>query len=825
MSSTIEQPETTSRPSRYGSALLFALMVSAVVLVMSWALSEELVYQESVTLDQAMDEELKKLSNTIISDFQYQITALERMAQRWEVAGGTPRPQWDSDAKHYVEDFAALTTVEWVDKTYHVRWIEPLLGNEEAMGLNIAFNEERKKALAGAAEKQVITITPPLDLVQGYRAVISYLPLHVNDSFDGFIVGIYNTDKFSDEFLPKVILNRLHFSLHDGEKLIFQNHGAPIMDLPHARQTMMPLLNRSWTLRISPKDVLISEHRTVLPKLTLIIGAVLSLLMGFASYSAIKSNRQSRVLRRQTDALEESEQRISAILETAPDGIISCDKEGMITSANDAMQILFGYDRDELIGKPVTTLIPDRFHTHHDDYVSDYVDRGAAKIMSPGREVYGRHKDGHEFPLEIGLSKARLTDGTVRAVATIRDITEKKKTYLQQQREQNILEQIYLSSSESSLGFDERMQRILEAGCEYYGLTLGIISHIEGDNYSVMHVSENDELESGHRFKLGDTYCAFTYGKDDSTAYHHVRHSEISKHPCYQNLKLESYIGTTIHANGQAYGTLNFTSSEPRTEPFSEREKSFLKLMAQWVGFEIARNQLIEQLTDSNEELERFAYVCSHDLQEPLRMISSFSEKLEEHLLESLADDEKGKKYFHFVTDGAKRAQALIKDILVYASVDREMKAPETFEMSEIVDVARDNLAASLEQSSGEITTDKLPSIHAHKTQIYQLVQNLINNGLKYQKPDAKPSVHVGVEDTSSHWQFSVKDNGIGMEPQHLAKIFDVFQRLHRKEEYSGTGVGLSICKKIVERHGGEIWVESEPGKGSVFHFTIAKTG
>lgn len=241
------------------------------------------------------------------------------------------------------------------------------------------------------------------------------------------------------------------------------------------------------------------------------------------------------------------------------------------------------------------------------------------------------------------------------------------------------------------------------------------------------------------------------------------------------------------------------------------------------VALEQERELFIEQLTDSNEELARFAYVCSHDLQEPLRMVRSFSERLQEHLADSLKDDAKGQKYFNFVIDGAARAQALITDILTYSSISNDTQALETVNLTSIVNTIKADLLAGNSNKKGAVTFDALPSLQGNKTQLFQLFQNLISNALKYQKPDTLPQVHISVEDHDSHWVFAVRDNGIGMEERHLTKIFEVFQRLHGKAKYVGTGVGLSICKKVVERHGGAIWVESEKGIGSTFYVKLLK--
>ncbi len=373
-------------------------------------------------------------------------------------------------------------------------------------------------------------------------------------------------------------------------------------------------------------------------------------------------------LRKAEECLKKSnEVRLNAIHEAAPSGILTTDRNGVITSVNKKITNIFGYEESEIIGKKIEILVPQEIHQQHEAEVADFAKSGTKRVMANGRDVLGVRKDRTTLPLEIALNRFTLPNGLIQVVASIVDISDRK-------------------------------------------------------------------------------------------------HAE------------------------------------------EEREA------------------LIERLTDSNEELERFAYVCSHDLQEPLRMIRSFSEKLQSHISDKLIDDEKGIQYFKFVTDGAMRAQDLIEDILSYSSIDRDTLRHEEFYTVDIVKSVIDNLRVNLEEQKGSITFDELPVLIGNKAQFYQLFYNLINNSLKYHKPNFKPHIHISALSNNTHWKFSIRDNGIGMEQRHVKKIFEVFQRLHSSDEYSGTGIGLSICKKVVERHGGRIWVESAPGAGSTFYFTLPKS-
>lgn len=224
------------------------------------------------------------------------------------------------------------------------------------------------------------------------------------------------------------------------------------------------------------------------------------------------------------------------------------------------------------------------------------------------------------------------------------------------------------------------------------------------------------------------------------------------------------------------------------------------------------------ELARSNEELRQFAFVASHDLKEPLRTITSYLQLIEARYTDQLDDD--GREFIGFAVKGAARMKNLIEDLLVYSRVDRRERTITSVTVEAVLDEACQSLATSIQEAEATITHDHLPEIQADHRLLLQLLQNLLSNAIKY-RGSHPPKIHIGVKQQPTEWVFCVQDNGIGIERQYLETIFVIFKRLHNQHEYSGTGIGLAVCKKAVEIHGGRIWAESEPGVGSTFYFTI----
>lgn len=233
-----------------------------------------------------------------------------------------------------------------------------------------------------------------------------------------------------------------------------------------------------------------------------------------------------------------------------------------------------------------------------------------------------------------------------------------------------------------------------------------------------------------------------------------------------------------------------------------------------------SREEAQAALQRSNAELEQLAYVASHDMQEPLRMIASYLQLIERRYADRLDAD--GHEFIGYAVDGAKRMQALINDMLAYSRVGTKGRAPAPVESATIMKIVREHLRLAIEEAGAEIELGELPRVHGDGAQLVQLLQNLVSNALKFRGP-APPRIRVECSTDAQGWCFSVRDNGIGIAPEHVERIFGMFQRLHARSAYPGTGIGLALCKRIVERHGGRLWVEPADGGGSVFRFTLPR--
>lgn len=301
------------------------------------------------------------------------------------------------------------------------------------------------------------------------------------------------------------------------------------------------------------------------------------------------------------------------------------------------------------------------------------------------------------------------------------------------------------------------------------------------------------------------------------------REKHISQRETYFHKPFKREMGTGLDLYCKRKDGTEF-SAEISLNPLQTNEgiwvSSVIRDITERKKVEIKLNEYTIELEKKNEEIEQFAFIVSHDLQEPLRTVSNYINLFEKQCKNKL--DKNSDKYLDYITEGIKRMQLLISDLLQYSRIGNEKSITEIDCNKVLVEVLKD-MAASIKESNAEIKSEQLPTIKGYPD-LKSLFQNLISNAIKFRKKNTQLIINIAVQSKDEEWLFAIKDNGIGIDNVYYGKLFKAFQRLHSQQEYPGTGIGLAQCKKIIELHGGKIWVESEPSVGSIFYFTISKT-
>jgi PAS domain S-box-containing protein len=516
------------------------------------------------------------------------------------------------------------------------------------------------------------------------------------------------------------------------------------------------------------------------------VSAGLNVLGEELEFAISSQKKYSDDLERINTLLSQSNEKIRTIFDNAPDAIIATNLDHKITEWNKAAEAMYKYTREEIIGRSIDDII-------QSEHILPLTRKKAEEEMKKTglwkEELY--QASPRKEKMTVLSSTSLLKDGNGIALGYLevnRDITEIRKT-------------------EKQLGEIDKLYHLLVNEVADYAIILldtkgNIVSwnkgaekikgytedEIIGKHFSVFYTDEEKEkgipLAAMEATKREKKYVCegWRVRKDKSLFWADVVITEL------------------VDAEGNLKGFVKITRD------LTERKK--------------AENEILkrtEELKRSNAELEQFAYVASHDLQEPLRMITSYVQLIEKHYKDKL--DKDANDFIHFAVDGANRMQTLIYSLLDYSRINR-IKPFESIDLDDVLQEVMKDLSVSIKESKAKIIWDKLPEIYGDKVLIGQLFFNLIANAIKF-KGDRTPEINISYKKLNGNYVFAVKDNGIGIKKEYCEKIFVIFQRLHSKDKYPGTGIGLAICKKIVERHEGKIWVESELNKGSTFYFTI----
>jgi PAS domain S-box-containing protein len=713
--------------------------------------------------------------------------------------------------------------VRAADRSEHVsvHYIEPFQENEAALGYDVYSQGTRREALDRARDTGRPVATGRINLVQekGQQfGVLVFLPVYRNglphDSLEerrrnlqGYMVGVLRAGDVLESFMKDaeeegIVHRLLDDSAPPGERVLFEcehvlDGGGFVLEEKGLfggsarlkREVSIPFGERQWRFEIHAGQRFVAQHRSESAWLILAAGLLLTSLIGaFVLVVSGRGGMLRRLVAERTAALQESEARLLAAQQIAQMGNWEWDIVNDRLWWSDEIHRIFEVEPRAFVGTYEAFL--QRVHPEDREFVARSVNEALYegkpyaidhRILSPD----GSEKVVHERA-EVRFDAAGRP---MRMLGTVHDITERKQVEAKLRR----------------LG-DEMNVVLQSAGEGIYGTDLkGRVTFANAAAARLLGWKQDELL-----------------GQMSHEAFHHTRSDETPYPPAECPIYRTAMDGEQRKVENDLFWRKNGSSFPVQYVASPRREGD--RIIGTVVVFEdiTDRKRAEEELQRSNAEFKQFSYAVSHDLQEPLRGVINFLSLLERRHKDRLEAD--AQEYIQFAVDGARRMSDMIRDLLEFSRVQTRASEPEPVNTEETVRTAIDNLSAAIAETGAEVVVGGgLPVVMGNAAQLTRVFQNLIGNGIKYRDSSRSPKVTVDVESSGGKWLFSIADNGIGIEPQYFDRIFGVFQRLHGREEYEGTGIGLAVVKRIVEQHGGRIWLESEPGKGSTFKFTLGK--
>jgi PAS domain S-box-containing protein len=760
-----------------------------VIALSSLYLYNSLKQKEESFVKGIIEEESKKIELLLLSQTNDKLLALKRMAQRWESAGGTPEKQWQEDAANYTNQLKGLKTIEWVDSTYYVRWAEPLKGNEAAIGLNILFDKEREKALKGATEIDSITLTPPLDLVQGYKAFIAYAPIKINGRFNGFMVGIFAIDEFFTSALTTEAEYNYTTSLQSEGKVFFKHGADERLDSDLTVQRTLSIYDKQWVLSITPTNKFVKSQLTSLPLIILIAGLIIAVLLALTI-------RYILISRIRSGYLADSNRLNTAVLSSSAYLIIATDENGKVIVFNKAAETSLGYSSQEIIGKQTPAI------WHDEDEVINRARELSiefGKNIEPGFDVFTYkarldgaeshewtfiRKDGSTFPGNLTATPLISKNGEITGyLGVVENITRR------------ILEQTERMLQQQAL---ETSEETFRSAMEHASIGMALVS------------------TTGRWLKVNKALCdSLGYDKEDLLA----NDFQSITHPDDLEQDLE-YVRQVLE------GEINTYQMEKRYYHHNGRIIwALLNVSLVKDGFGTP-NYFIAQIQDITEqkEIERmkseFISIVSHELRTPLTSIRGSLGLM----IGTMAKDipEKANRLIEIAHKNSERLILLINDIL---DIDKVASGQMRFDMKpeflgnlihQAVD-ANQSYAEKFGVTIAPANVNAELEIKVDSARFIQVLSNLLSNAAKFSPQNGK--ILVVVSKASKNIRISVTDSGPGIAEEFRSRIFGKFSQADSSVTRSkgGTGLGLHISKQMVEHMNGTIGFDTEIGKGSTF--------
>ncbi len=776
------------------SPLLTGLLVFVLSLAIAWYITYagvqigKLNEREEVSL---LLREYENQFNFALNDGVSAVKTLAFLSEKYDI-----RESFDQIGKEILESNPKVDVIQLLDSGA-ITHVYPMSGNESVIGYDILKDPDKRAEAEEAIDRKEVYFAGPIELKQGGQAIIGRLPIFEDEKFIGFAAAIIYFDKLVESVIESNPNGQSYFyqlskeNPQTGETENFISNLNPETG-KKGYQADTFLEQGNWILSVQ------AAPRGLNPNfwMSVILRILICFILGFFAWNFAKQPAKlSRKVEEQSLELRTSNERYEMATKATSDVIWDWDLTSGKVYRTAQLTTLLGY-------APGDQNNNDQFWReliHPEDSENTQVD---LKKTLEGTEDFWEsefriknQEGGYNYILDKGYIIRDKSGKAVRMIGATQDITRRKQAEIELKKEKDRLFYVIKGTNaglwEWNIQTGETVYNDIWA--ELIGYSLAELQPVSIETWKE-HTHPEDLKKANQELKL------YFEGKQE-TYQTEIRMKHKKGHWVWMMDRGQVFSWSEDGKPLMMFGThLDITATKTQEEQI---------------------HQANLKLESANKELKVFASLASHDMKEPLRMISSFMSLLKKKYAAEL--DDKANQYIDFAIDGSKRLTNLISDLLEYSKIGFDKSQAEPLDTQNIIQQVLELKSQLIEEKVAKITLGKLPQIRGIRVPIQLLFQNLIGNALKFSKPDVKPEIRIEGEEKEDHWEFSVADNGIGIEPDYIQQVFEILVKLHPKEQFPGTGMGLAICKKIVEQYGGTIRIESEIGKGSKFIFTLEK--